>query len=196
MTRTARVSRLAVARTMAACWWSLCVACTASTTASTTPSSQASLSSSSNFTLRGDAVEDGGTLPVEYTCDGDGVSPALTWAQAPAGTREYAVLMSTLPGDGSVKWNWILYAIPASTTSLPRNATGIGVFGTGSDGPAAAYQPPCSQGPGPKQYTFTVYALSGTPQIGGSRVTGPILTAALPPVTLASAALTVTYTRR
>jgi phosphatidylethanolamine-binding protein (PEBP) family uncharacterized protein len=100
------------------------------------------------FRLTSTAVVDGGALAVEYTCDGGGVTIPLSWANPPAGTREYALLMSTLPGDGTTKWNWVLYAIPGSVTALTRNATGIGTLGVGSDGPQAAYQPPCSQGPG------------------------------------------------
>ncbi|MFN7983282.1 MAG: YbhB/YbcL family Raf kinase inhibitor-like protein [Vicinamibacterales bacterium] len=146
--------------------------------------------------LKSDAIVDGGTLPVEYTCDGEGATVALSWSQPPAGTREFALLMSTLPGDGTTKWNWVLYGIPATTTSLVRNTTGIGTLGVGSDGPAAAYQPPCSQGPGAKIYTFTVYALSAAPQVGSARVTGAVLAAALPSVTLGSASLSVSYTRR
>lgn len=150
---------------------------------------------SSTFRLTSSAVADSGTLPADYTCDGIGVSVPLAWENAPLGTREYAVLMSTLPGDGTTKWNWVLYAIPASVTALPRNSTGIGTLGVGSDGPQAAYQPPCSQGPGAKIYTFTVYALSATPLLAAGRIDGATLTGAIAPVTLGSAKLSVSYTR-
>lgn len=150
------------------------------------------------FTLTSPAVVDGGTLPVDYTCDGEGASPALTWANPPARTSEFALLMSTQPGDGTTKWNWVLYGIPAAAAGLPRNSTGVGTPGVGSDGPSAAYQPPCSQGPGAKVYTFTLYALSAAPRLTGpaGRVTGAMLLDAIAPVTLGSAVLTVSYTRR
>ena len=139
---------------------------------------------------------DGGTLPSDYTCDGSGVSPELAWSNPPAGTQEFALLMTTLPGDGTTKWNWVLYNIPASTTGLARNSRTVGNFGVGSDGPIAAYQPPCSQGPGAKLYTFTIYALSGTPRLaGGGTVNGATLTAAIAPVTIGSAVLNLSYTR-
>lgn len=145
--------------------------------------------------LTSSAAADGGTLPAEYTCDGDGVSLPLAWDNAPAGTREFAVMMTTLPGDGTTKWNWVLYAIPASVASLPRNASGIGMAGVGSDGPQAAYQPPCSQGPGAKVYTFSVHALSASPVLPAGRIDGATLTRAIAPITLASASLSVSYTR-
>ncbi len=147
------------------------------------------------FKLTSPVAVDGGTLPAEYTCDGEGVSVPLAWQNAPAGTREFALLMTTLPGDGTTKWNWVLYAIPSTVTALPRNSTAIGTFGVGSDGPQAAYQPPCSQGPGAKIYTFTVYALSSPPQLPAGRIDGAALARAVSSVTLGSATMSVSYTR-
>ena len=128
-------------------------------------------------------------------CSSDlGVSFPLAWSPAPSGTREFAVLMTTLPGDGTTKWNWVLYGIPPTVTGLAENSRGIGTAGVGSDGPLAGYQSPCSQGPGLKLYTFTVYALSASPVVSG-QVTGAILGNAIKPVTIGSASLTVGYTR-
>ena len=105
--------------------------------------------------------------------------------------------MTTQQGDGITKWNWVLYNIPAGTTSLAKNSTGVGTAGVGSAGPTTGYQPPCSQGPGPKQYTFTVYALSAAPTLptSASQVTGAVLTTAISSITLGSASLTLSYTR-
>jgi phosphatidylethanolamine-binding protein (PEBP) family uncharacterized protein len=54
----------------------------------------------SDFVLTSTAFEDGGTLPLVHTCDGAGSSPPLSWTGGPAGTLEYAVLMTTLANDG------------------------------------------------------------------------------------------------
>ena len=149
------------------------------------------------MTLSSPVAANGGTLPAEYTCDGAGSTLALSWANVPAGTTEFALMMTTLPGDGTTKWNWVMYGIPASVTGLAKNSSGIGTLGVGSDGPQAAYQPPCSQGPGAKVYTFTVYALSGSPKfsVPASQVTGAVLTNAIASITLGSGSLSVTYTR-
>jgi phosphatidylethanolamine-binding protein (PEBP) family uncharacterized protein len=149
------------------------------------------------FVLTSEAGVDGGALPVEYTCDGSGVSPALAWANPPAGTKEYALLMTTLPGDGTTKWNWVLYNIPATASGLAKNSSGVGTAGVGSDGPTRGYQPPCSQGPGAKKYTFTLYALSASPQLPSApdQVTGAGVTQAISNIILGSAALNLSYTR-
>jgi len=98
-------------------------------------------------------------------CDGAGSTIALSWSNAPAGTREFALMMTTLSGDGTTTWNWVLYGIPATTTGVAKNSSGVGTLGVGSDGPQAAYQPPCSQGPGAKLCTFTLHALSASPTL-------------------------------
>ena len=105
-------------------------------------------------------------------------------------------MMTTLPGDGTTKWNWVLYGIPGNVTGLAKNSTGVGTLGTGSHGTVGQYDPPCSQGPGPKVYTFTLYALSGSPELPArEQVTGPALTNAISSITLGRASLSVSYSR-
>lgn len=138
-----------------------------------------------------------GALPATYTCDGAAQSPPLAWSGAPATTARYAVLFTTVPADGSTKYNWLLYDIPAGTTSIAAGGS-AGTIGFADDGGGLAYAPPCSQGPGLKTYTFTVYALSGPVNVGTltpSQVNGTALTAALAGITLAKGTLTVGVTR-
>ena len=141
-------------------------------------------------------VYDGGTLPADFTCDGAGTSPPLAWSGVPAGTVELALLMTTLAKDG-LKWNWVLYGLPPTPAALAVGSNGGGTCGLTSDGPNLAYSPPCSQGPGAKTYTFTLYALSARPTLPAqpSQVTGAVLTDAISTITLAKSELSVSYTR-
>jgi phosphatidylethanolamine-binding protein (PEBP) family uncharacterized protein len=104
--------------------------------------------------------------------------------------------MTTLAPDG-LKWNWVLHGIPASTSALAEAESGIGTAGLTSDGPNLAYSPPCSQGPGAKTYTFTLYALSAVPALPADphEVTGAVLGEAITALTLGESALSVSYTR-
>jgi len=156
-----------------------------------------SASAAGSMTLTSSAMVEGGVLPTDYTCDGTGSTPSLSWANPPAGTQSFALLMTTLPGDGSTKWNWVVYDIPASASGLARNSLGIGRVGVGSDGPGNLYNAPCSQGPGAKVYTFTLYALSAAPplSLAAGAVTGSAVASAIAPVTLGSATLSVSVTR-
>jgi phosphatidylethanolamine-binding protein (PEBP) family uncharacterized protein len=112
-----------------------------------------------------------GALPVAYTCDGTAQSPPLAWSGAPANTAAYALLFTTIPTQGTTKYNWLLYNIPAGTTSIPAGGT-AGTAGFADDGGGLGYAAPCSQGPGLKTYTFTVVALSAPVNAPPSRSPG------------------------
>jgi phosphatidylethanolamine-binding protein (PEBP) family uncharacterized protein len=150
-----------------------------------------------SFTLSSSVVVEGGALPADFTCDGTSASPPLGWTNVPSGAKGFALLMTTMPSAGSIKYNWVLSGIPLETTGLARNSSGVGTSGVGSDGPTAGYQSPCSQGPGLKTYTFTLYALSASPVLltAATGVTGEALSASISSISLASSVLNVTYTR-
>jgi len=134
-------------------------------------------------------------LPVEFTGDGAGISPPLEWRGAPAGTRSFAVVMDHLAPGNEMKCYWTLWDVPASVTSLPKNARDIGQLGRGFKG-QPGYEPPHSQGPGLKSYTIHLYALSAPPQFPAARgVTRDTLLTAIKDLVLDSADLNVTYTR-
>ncbi len=165
----------------------------ASASASVTP---AASSSSASFTLSSSAATNEGTLPAAYTCDGTGSTLPLAWSNPPAGTTSYAVLLSTAPTTTTVKYDWVLYNIASTVTALAQDSFLVGTLGQGDDGPGAIYDPPCSQGPGAKVYTFTVYALSAAPTFSGSApVTGEALATAIASLTLGTASLSVSYSR-
>jgi formylglycine-generating enzyme required for sulfatase activity/phosphatidylethanolamine-binding protein (PEBP) family uncharacterized protein len=149
------------------------------------------------FVLRSPEAADGGALPADYTADGTGATPPLEWSGAPAGTSSYAVVMHHVDPQGIVKWYWTLYDIPASVQRLPKNVKGVGTLGNNSVNGRAEYAPPRSQGPGPKSYICTIYALSSPPRptVPPSQVSRDVLLAAMQGRVLAAAELRVVYTR-
>ncbi len=149
---------------------------------------------SSTFTLTSSAATAGGTLPAAYTCDGTGSTLPLAWTNPPAGTTSYALLLSTAPTSTTIKYDWVLYNIDPATTALAQDSFLVGTLGQGDDGPGAIYDPPCSQGPGAKTYTFTLYALNAAPTLTGT-VTGAMLATTIASSTLATASLSVSYSR-
>jgi phosphatidylethanolamine-binding protein (PEBP) family uncharacterized protein len=151
---------------------------------------------SGKFVLTSSAVKDGGALPLEFNGDGAGVSPPLEWTGAPAGTKSFALVMDHLAPGNVMKCYWTMWDIPAMTTALPKNATGIGKLGAGFRG-QIGYEPPHSQGPGLKTYTIHLYALSTTPTLAQSprEVTREVLLNGIKDSILDSADLKVTYTR-
>lgn len=151
----------------------------------------------SSFVLTSSAVTNGGNLPVEYTGDGAGLTPPLEWKGEPAGTKAFALVMHHLDPEGKTKWYWIVYDIPANIHSLPKNAQGVGIVGTGFKG-RVGYEPPRSRGPGAKTYVLTLYALSDLAEVPvpPGQVNYEVITKAINGKVLASADLSVVYTSK
>jgi phosphatidylethanolamine-binding protein (PEBP) family uncharacterized protein/Spy/CpxP family protein refolding chaperone len=164
----------------------------ASTTGVAVPSA-----ANSAFVLRSSAVANGGQLPMEYTGDGASATLPLEWSGAPASTRSFAVVMHHLDPAGKAKWYWVLYNLPASTRSLPRNVKDIGTLGNNSVNGRTEYAPPHSKGPGAKTYVYTVYALSAPVKLDvpPTQVSREVLLAAVKDSLLATAELRVVYSR-
>jgi len=160
--------------------------------------SSISQSTTSGFTITSTDVADGGRLPIEFTCDGDGSTLPLAWSGVPAGTQSYAAIMHHVAAPEEIHWYWVLYNIPADVTSLPKNVTGIGILGNNINNGLVEYSPPCSQGPGDKEYIYTVYALSAQPRITvpEEEVSRDVLLDAIKDITLASAELHTIYARQ
>lgn len=66
-----------------------------------------------------------GEIPPEYTCDGQDISPELSWSDVPDGTKSLALIMDDPdapdPAAPKITWvHWVLYNIPPSATGLRR----------------------------------------------------------------------------
>src|SRR5207247_807990 len=76
------------------------------------------------FRLTARAFIEGGAIPREYTCDGDNVSPALSWSGVPAGAASLVLLVDDPSAKGFV--HWIVLDLPAEPAgALPRALEGV-----------------------------------------------------------------------
>ena len=139
------------------------------------------------------AIGADGRLPVEFTCDGAGVSPPVSWQPGPKGTKSYALVLWHEAPD-QVKSYWLVHGIPASVTAVPKGAKSVGTTGL-NDKRRTEYDPMCSKGPGQKAYHITVYALSTEPKLPAGGANREALLAAIKETTLAEGTLTFTYER-
>jgi Raf kinase inhibitor-like YbhB/YbcL family protein len=104
------------------------------------------------------AFSDNGTIPQQYTCDGQNTAPPLQWSGMPQETKSVAVICDDPDAPSGTFTHWVLYDIPASTHALGDGAaigkTGVNSFGnTGFGGPC----PPRKDSA--HHYHFHVYAL-------------------------------------
>ncbi|HLN19451.1 MAG TPA: YbhB/YbcL family Raf kinase inhibitor-like protein [Bacteroidales bacterium] len=150
-----------------------------------------------DFILSSPDIKADSLLPVDYTCDGVSATLPLQWSGEPDGTAAFALIMHHTASPTDIHWYWVIYNILPTVHSLPRNVTGIGTLGTNSVNDRNNYAPPCSQGPGIKAYTYTIYALSSNPDISvpQTSVTRDVLLDAINGITLSSAKMTVYYSR-
>jgi Raf kinase inhibitor-like YbhB/YbcL family protein len=161
------------------------------------------------FRVASVVLHDGDTLPLAQVyegsgCDGGNRSPALSWNGAPDGTRGYAVTMFDPDAPtGHGWWHWLAYDLPARTTSLPENAgnasgTGLpaGARQARNDFGSLGYGGACPPaGDNPHRYIITVYALPVARLSLAASASAAQLDATLKRDALASARLTLKYSR-
>ena len=122
------------------------------------------------FTITSSSFKDGERLAVKMAgnnksnpnCVGENVSPALSWANPPEGTKSYALMMFDPEGrpPGGVS-HWVAYGIPVSVTGFAEGEaskqTDKYVGGKSLMG-LPHYFGPCTPPGSPHHYTFTLIA--------------------------------------
>lgn len=94
----------------------------------------------SDITLTSTAFDNGAAIPKKHTGEGDDLSPALSWSNAPEGSQSFAVICHdpdaplVSPGGTYGFVHWVRYNLPASCSSLAEGSSegtaGTNNFGT------------------------------------------------------------------
>ena len=102
-----------------------------------------------------------------FGCTGENISPALSWENAPEGTKSFAVTAYDPDAPtGSGWWHWVAFNIPADATGIERGGTfPEGTIQSVTDYGGPGYGGPCPPNGRTHNYTFTVHAL-GTETLG------------------------------
>ncbi|MGC9112304.1 YbhB/YbcL family Raf kinase inhibitor-like protein [Acidilobus sp.] len=120
------------------------------------------------FQLFSEAFKEGEVIPVKYTCDGEDISPPLSWSSPPQGTKSLALIMYDPDAPANTFIHWVIYNMPPTLTRLEegigssgaREIPGVGVQGLNDFGDVG-YGGPCPpRGHGPHRYYFALHALS------------------------------------
>lgn len=123
------------------------------------------------FTLKSADFKDGGAIPRQFTCDGDDISPELSWTDPPAGVLSYAMIVEDPDAPMGTFLHWVVYDIPAEWKGLKKGMTGTdgkdkGVKQGKTDFGAPGWGGPCPpKRHGNHRYIFTLKALD-TPALG------------------------------
>lgn len=120
------------------------------------------------LTLHSSAFEARESIPDVYTCEGDDVSPALSWSGVPEGTESFALILNDPDAPGRTFTHWVLFNVPADGTQLPRDLDVETQFPGAEPAPkegkndfgTVGYGGPCPpEGNGTHRYFFRLYAL-------------------------------------
>ena len=125
------------------------------------------------MTMTVDGFPDGGQVPVKYSqaapgvATGEGLSPAITWANVPAGTQSFVLNMHDMEVARNKttddQAHWVVWNIPASAMGLPEGVPKGAQLSNGAYQISATGQ--MYRGPGapangpPHHYMFEVFAL-------------------------------------
>jgi len=120
------------------------------------------------FELTSTAFKQGEPIPIQYSCDGEDISPPLTWGDPPDGTQSLALIMDDPDAPAGTWVHWILFNVPAKTRELAEDAQIEGknqdqdaIFVGGNSFGRSNYRGPCPPG-GTHRYFFKLYALDTT----------------------------------
>jgi Raf kinase inhibitor-like YbhB/YbcL family protein len=125
------------------------------------------------MTLSIPAFPDGGQFPVKYSqaaegaAPGEGPSPAISWANPPAGTQSFVLNMHDMDvvrnKTTDDQAHWVVWNIPATATSLPEGAPKGPQLPNGAyqiSATGQVYRGPGAAATGPQHhYMFELYAL-------------------------------------
>ncbi|HET6567325.1 MAG TPA: YbhB/YbcL family Raf kinase inhibitor-like protein [Rhodothermales bacterium] len=121
-----------------------------------------------NFMLTSGAFDSGAEIPRKYTCDGDDISPALSWTNVPDGARSLALIVDDPDAPKGTFVHWVLINLPPDRDVLPENLKVGEHFGGSERQPVEGandfggqgYGGPCPPpGDDAHHYWFRLYAL-------------------------------------
>lgn len=137
--------------------------------------------------LTSSSFADGGIIPDKYTqAVAAPVSPALAWANAPAGTQSFALVVddpdTALQRSTNEVLHWAAFNIPATAMSLPEGVPNEASLPDGTVQPLNTGKKNGFMGPGARgnvyhHYTFQLYALDTKLSLGPDATRAQIMAA-------------------
>jgi len=120
----------------------------------------------SKLALSSSSFEDGQSIPRKYTCDGEDVSPELSWEGMPEGTETFTLIVDDPDAPGRVFTHWVAYNIPGNMTGFEEGMSAFEIVKAGAsqgrnDFGQAGYGGPCPPPGKAHHYHFRLYAVDG-----------------------------------
>lgn len=121
------------------------------------------------ITLESPAFGNNGKLPARFTCDGEGISPPLSWSGVPDRAQDLLLVVHDRDVPVGAFTHWTVWKLPfepdGSGRVLEDNVPPEMVQGTNDTGDTG-WAPACPPKPdGAHDYVFTLYALDRTAEL-------------------------------
>ena len=121
--------------------------------------------------LTSSAFSHGSAIPKRFTCEGQNISPELSWTDAPKETKSFVLFLHDPDAPRKNGFtHWVVYNIPPTVSrieeNVPRNASiqGLGLQGRNDSG-TVGYMGPCPPS-GSHRYFARLYALRAELELG------------------------------
>jgi len=107
----------------------------------------------------------GEIIPVQYTCDGNNVSPPLQWGRIPKDSQSLALVCEDPDADSGTFVHWLIFNLPPIVSYLPedlpasRTLVESGACQGLNDFNNIGYDGPCPPSGNFHRYIFRLYAL-------------------------------------
>jgi Raf kinase inhibitor-like YbhB/YbcL family protein len=106
----------------------------------------------------------GDAIPKVHSCEGDNLSPALSWTGVPVERRSLALICEDPDAPRGTYVHWVLYNLSGETVELSRGVPTVPELPSGAcqgrnDSGEIGYTGPCPPPGKPHRYYFRLYAL-------------------------------------
>ena len=115
------------------------------------------------LTVKSSAFENNVSIPIKYTCDGDGINPPLTVEGVPKTALSLALIMDDPDAPSGTFDHWIVWNIPPHIGKIGENV--IPGFEGMNSARRKGYASPCPPS-GTHRYFFKIYALDTELSLG------------------------------
>ncbi|MCU1345419.1 MAG: hypothetical protein JWL70_1685 [Acidimicrobiia bacterium] len=117
------------------------------------------------LTVKVEWGSDGSTVAKQYTCDGGGTSPAVSWSGVPSTAAEIGLAM--VDDDAKRFVHWVVGGLPAVDGSMPAGGLPQGAIAGVNGAGTTGWTGPCPPPGSPHHYRLTIYALDEEIGLGG-----------------------------
>jgi Raf kinase inhibitor-like YbhB/YbcL family protein len=114
--------------------------------------------------------KEGDQIDRKHTCDGEDISPHVSWSGFMPGTKSYALVMDDPDAPMGTFVHWVVYNIPPDAGDLKENFPNVQVTESGitqgkNDFGKLSYGGPCPPGHKPHRYIFHLYSTLSAPDL-------------------------------